>query len=123
MGSQNDAGGGIAISLRRIKIRGFTDDDVTRLRAVHRSGMADYGWGVARFAINDFSHHFIVWGAAQSHHDLPALSIVRFDESGTYVLLKDGWLVASGKSLDALMPAAAAVGRIAVQDRVSLTVC
>jgi hypothetical protein len=84
---------------------GFTVGDLALLEAAYRSGVAERGWGPAQFAANDFSRYLAVWERPPVDREPPMLAIIRFDDTGTYALLTQGRIVASGRSLQAILPA------------------
>jgi hypothetical protein len=95
--------------------RGFTDADVQLLQEAHRCGMADRGWGRARFVLYPFAQYFAIWSADLAEQTPPVVSVVRFDRTGTYALLLNNRVVASGKSLNEILPTLAAAGSFAVE--------
>ena len=92
--------------------KGFTSRDLKVLQEAHQRGIADRGWGRGQFVTNEFSEYLAIWNDASADHDheRPTLSIVRFDNTGTYALLVDGKIVAAGKTLGTILPALAVAG-------------
>ena len=84
---------------------GFTAADLALLDEAYRSGVAQRGWGPALLAANDFARYLAVWEKPPVDREPPMLAIIRFDDTGTYALLAQGEIVASGRSLPAIMPA------------------
>ena|SRR5258706_10867406 len=84
--------------------KGFTGGDLRLLQEAHRSGVANRGWGRAQFATNEFSEYLAIWENGSDAHDLPSVVIARFLATGTYALLIRAKIVASGKSLQAIIP-------------------
>ena len=84
-----------------LNAKGFTAEDVKLLQDAHQRG----GWGRGQFASNDFSQYLAIWKNTAGEMDAPALVIVRFAKTGTYALLVQGKIVASAKTLGAILPA------------------
>lgn len=101
------SGGGNAslIQEQPLGMKGFTGDDVELLQEAHRSGAVHRDWGRAQFVANEFSQYLAIWDKASAERDPPTLSIIRFGKTGTYALLADDKIVASGDTLRAVLPA------------------
>ena len=88
--------------------RGFTAQDWTHLQDAYRSGAACRRWGHAEAARNDFSQYLAIWYEPPAAREPPDLAVVRFDATGTYALLAGEAFVATGASLQDIMPALSA---------------
>jgi len=91
-----------------IGAKGFTPEDVKLLQEAHQRGIANGGWGRGQFAANEFSQYLAIWDNATTDIAPPTLVIARFAKTGTYALLVQGKIVASGATLDLILPALAA---------------
>jgi hypothetical protein len=94
----------VAASGRSPNVKGFTNEDMKALQETHRRGVADRGWGPAQFVVNEFSHYLAIWDAGAENAP-PNLSIIRFSKTGTYALLINDQIVATGTTLGAVLPA------------------
>ena len=92
----------------RAAVGGFTAQDWTQLQSAFRSGAERRRWGHAQVASNDFSQYLAIWYDPPSGREPPNLAIVRFDATGTYALLAGEAFVATGASLQEIMPALSA---------------
>jgi hypothetical protein len=84
---------------------GFTAADLIALGEVHATAMARQLWSRGEFVSNEFAHYLAVWGPQTTAADPPALALARFKKTGTYALTIGTTVVASGKSLNELLPA------------------
>ena len=89
----------------RQAVKGFTAQDWTHLQDAYRSGAARWGWGHAEVARNEFSQYLAIWYEPPAPGEPPNLAFVRFDATGTYALLAGEAFVATGASLQEIMPA------------------
>ena len=92
----------------RAPVRGFTAQDWTQLEDAYRSGAGSRRWGHAEVATNDFSQYLALWYDAPAGREPPNLAVVRFDQTGTYALLSGEAFVATGASLEEILPALSA---------------
>jgi hypothetical protein len=95
---------GIGVVQPQIATKGFTPRDMHMLQRAQKSGMADRDWRWTQFCTNDFSQYLAIWDKTSEREAPPPLSIVRFDKTGTYALLKAGKIIASGEALDVILP-------------------
>ena len=92
----------------RTGLRGFTAQDWTQLQHAYRSAAERGRWQHAEVATNDFSQCLALWFDPPAGREPPNLAVVRFDQTGTYALLSGEAFVATGASLDEILPALAA---------------
>jgi len=95
---------------------GFTLQDWTHLQDACRSGAGSRRWGHAEVARNDFSQYLAIWYEPPTRREPPNLAVVRFDATGTYALLAGEAFVATGASLQEIMPALSAARPEAAAD-------
>jgi hypothetical protein len=86
---------------------GFTEADLIALVNVHATAITRHFWGRARLISNEFAHYLAVWGPKTPDSAPPSLALARFKKTGTYVLTIGTTVVATGKSLDDVLPALA----------------
>ncbi|MDB5482136.1 MAG: hypothetical protein JWO83_3189 [Caulobacteraceae bacterium] len=98
----NWAGGG------QTAVEGFTAMDWAQLRDAYRSAAGRRRWGHVEAASNDFSHYLAIWHEPPAGREPPNLAVVRFDQTGTYALLAGEAFVATGASLQEILPALSA---------------
>jgi hypothetical protein len=84
---------------------GFTPGDLVTLSELHSTAVARRLWSRGQIISNEFAQYLAVWGPQTSAADPPALALARFKKTGTYVLTIGTTVVASGKSLSAVLPA------------------
>jgi hypothetical protein len=87
---------------------GFTIQDRAHLQDAYRSGAGSRRWGHAELARNDFSQYLAIWYEPPMRREPPNLAVIRFDATGTYALLAGEAFVATGASLQEIMPALSA---------------
>jgi hypothetical protein len=95
---------------------GFTAQDWTQLKNAYRSGAERRVWGRAEVASNDFSQYLAIWYDPPTGREPPNLAVVRFDATGTYALLAGEAFVATGASLQEILPALSAARPDAADD-------
>jgi hypothetical protein len=84
---------------------GFATGDLIALGEVHVAAIARQLWSRGQLVANEFAHYLAVWGLQTGAADPPALALVRFKKTGTYVLTIGTTVVASGKRLEDVLPA------------------
>lgn len=92
----------------RTALKGFTSQDWTQLQDAYRSGAGRGRWRHAEVATNDYSQYLALWFDPPAGREPPNLAVVRFDQTGTYALLAGEAYVATGASLDEILPALSA---------------
>lgn len=92
--------------------KGFTSRDMRLLQEAQKSRVNGRGWGRSQFFTTDFSQYLAIWDSESTDQTSPSLSIVRFDKTGTYALLMAGQFIATGKTLDVILPTLAVAGSL-----------
>ena len=84
---------------------GFTAADLVALGEIHAAAMTRRRWSRGQLVSNEFTHYLAAWGPQTGAVDPPALALARFKKTGTYVLTIGTTVVATGKSLNDVLPA------------------
>ena len=95
---------------------GFTSADLVLLEDAYWAGVARTAWGACRLVGTEFAHYLALFAAAPDPGPSPVMTVIRFRATGSYALMTRGAIVATGKSLRALIPAMVAGGTAARPD-------